>query len=104
MAPPRKYANESEKFAAYLRRLKAKAISLFGDACEHCGATEDDTRLEFAHLRRTGLNGQGRGMVARYRDIIRNRDAYARLCVGCHRDYDRGRGAFGGNGDEELPF
>jgi hypothetical protein len=48
-----------------------------------------DRRLEFAHLRPTGLRGRGRGRAERYHDILRNPDAYSLRCWWCHLELDR---------------
>lgn len=42
-------------------------------------------RLEFAHLRSTGLDGRGRGLRARYLDVVRHAWDYVLLCWPCHQ-------------------
>lgn len=45
--------------------------------------------VEFAHVKPTGLDGPGRGMERRYRDVLKNPDCYRVLCKECHRKADR---------------
>lgn len=63
----------------------------FGGRCVDCGTRK---RLEFAHIKPTGLMGRGRGMPDRYHDIKRNPDCYVLRCRPCHRawDYRHARG------------
>lgn len=44
--------------------------------------------LEFAHVKPTGLSGEGRGLRQRYMDIKRNPECYALLCWFCHKKRD----------------
>ena len=61
-----------------------------GDRCEfvdpetkkRCRAT---SYLEFAHIKKTGLNGRGRGQTQRVRDIERYPDAYLLVCKSHHK-------------------
>ena len=59
-----------------------------GNACEKCKKkleiNEGQPNLQFAHLRPTGLNGEGRGSNHRILDILRNPDCYVLLCPDCH--------------------
>jgi len=63
-------------------------ISKRGGKCQTCGSTD---RLEFAHLRPTGLNGMGRGFNRRVLDVLRHPRSYRLLCRSCHDAFD-GRG------------
>ena len=47
----------------------------------HCSETK---RLEFAHVKETGLKGRGRGRAERYRDIKANPECYILACRSCH--------------------
>lgn len=67
------------------RKRRAMLIALFGGCCTNCGSTN---RLEFAHIRETGLSGMGRGRDQRLADINKNRDCYALLCRDCHSVLD----------------
>jgi hypothetical protein len=57
----------------------------FGGRCVDCGSTR---RLEFAHVKPTGLCSRGRGKADRYHDIRKNPDCYALRCRRCHRSWD----------------
>lgn len=73
--------------------------ALFGGRCKRCDARDSGQAywngprkpLEFAHVKPTGLCGQGRGLRTRFRDILRNPDCYELLCAKCHRKMDRER-------------
>ena len=58
----------------------------FGNECQVCG---DKENLEFAHVRKTELEGKGRGRKERYYDIKNNKDCYMLLCKACHKSMDR---------------
>jgi hypothetical protein len=58
----------------------------YGSACQDCGSKK---KLEFAHLKYTGLNGHGRGSYKRIRNIMDYPDAYRLLCHSCHLKFDR---------------
>lgn len=72
------------------RRIETRSMQELrdarGDKCRRCGSR---SKLEFAHVKETGLNGRGRGQMHRYGDIKRNPDAYELLCWDCHREFDR---------------
>jgi hypothetical protein len=88
----------------------------WGNRCQKCGASGDVKKLEFAHVKPTGLCGQGRGSVHRYYDIKRNPECYRLLCrQPCHKQFDddmwaRKRRELDGRPDpsdvipEEAPF
>ena len=71
------------RYGAKMRDLR----SAWGGRCARCAGT---WRLEFAHLRPTGLEGRGRGCAERYYDIRKNADSYVLLCHGCHFRLDGG--------------
>lgn len=71
----------------YRQRLKTRAVELIGDKCVFCGWKEG---LEMAHVKETKLSGSSaRGMGQRYIDVIKNPDAYRRMCRRCHRVFDQ---------------
>lgn len=53
-----------------------------------CGSTN---KLQFAHLKDTGLHGQSRGSYNRIRDVRDHPECYALLCEECHRLFDSGK-------------
>ena len=63
------------------RPILEKMRSDRGNKCLQCSSVN---RLEFAHLRPTGLRGRGRGMDARMRDIKNHPNDYILLCRKCH--------------------
>lgn len=83
---------------AYRQALKRRAFKLLGFHCIFCGCTrrkrkktKTGTRaicMHAAHVVPTGLNGAGRGLDRRYRDIIKNPDKYRLMCEDCHRIFD----------------
>ena len=72
----------------YIKRKWDELKKLLGNSCLYCGSNRD---LQFAHLKKTGLSGQGRGKEQRYYDIIRNPDKYTFLCENCHKLFDDGK-------------
>jgi hypothetical protein len=56
-----------------------------GNVCAWCPTTG---ALEFAHVRPTKLNGKGRGLNNRVRDIMKHPTCYILLCRSCHADLD----------------
>jgi len=69
----------------WLRRKWVKLIEEFGGVCQSCAGTEE---LEFAHVKPTGLKGNGRGKFHRYYDVLRHRRSYILLCMTCHDELD----------------
>lgn len=67
---------------------KQAALDLLGNKCQNCG---NIYALEFAHKKKTDLNGRGRGSNDRYLDVLRHPDSYILLCKPCHTDFDSGR-------------
>lgn len=59
-----------------------------GRCCIGFGGCWKTDGLEFAHVKETGLNGRGRGMPQRYRDIVNNPDCYLLVCRACHAKAD----------------
>lgn len=72
-----------------IRRRFAELRAKYGGKCvlqyEGCLVTE---RLEFAHVKDTGLNGEGRGSKRRYYDVLRHPRSYVLACKNCHAIYD----------------
>jgi len=58
----------------------------FGGKCFKCKSKK---KLQFAHVRKTGLSGRGRGQKARYYDIMNHPKSYRLLCEDCHQKYER---------------
>jgi hypothetical protein len=71
----------------WLKRKFEELRQKFGGKCILCGATE---KLQFAHLRETGLRGWSRGKKRRYYDIVKHPDDYALMCEKCHKQFDKG--------------
>lgn len=70
---------------AWRRRLRARLIKRFGGRCYRCHAREEDcSKLEFHHIKETGVSGRGRGTNVRLRDVRLHPEAYVLLCRGCH--------------------
>lgn len=81
-------------YGARLREKRARLIREFGGRCEakkYLGIDCDEilSPLQFAHIKPTRINGIGRGMQNRLRDVDLNRDCYALFCVVHHREFDR---------------
>jgi len=73
-----------ENTARYRHLRMNYLLKKFGDECLTCGSKE---RLEFHHIKPTGLNGNSRGMDKRMKDIEDNPDCYRLLCHTCHVNY-----------------
>lgn len=71
----------------YRRNLRRRAIALLGKECYFCGSRKRKD-AHAAHVEPTGLNGAGRGMDRRFRDVIKNPEKYRRMCASCHRKFD----------------
>jgi hypothetical protein len=76
----------------------AELREAWGGRCVACAYT---FRLEFAHVKPTGLegakarhgcgmDGRGRGLPQRYHDVKNHPECYVLLCRECHEDLDRG--------------
>ena len=71
--------------ARWAKKLRQKLIKEFGGKCRQCNSTD---RLEFAHIKPTVLNGEGRGLSNRMRDVRDNPKSYALMCRDCHLIFD----------------
>lgn len=61
----------------------------FKNRCFECGICQEDIdKLQFAHIKPTKLNGEGRGIRHRYYDIKRNPDSYYLTCKSNHDKID----------------
>lgn len=69
----------------WARAKRRQEIARRGGQCEICGT---QVRLQFAHVEPTGVNGDGRGSVARIQDVLRHPQSYRLLCVDCHAVVD----------------
>jgi hypothetical protein len=69
----------------FAHRLKSQLLQHYNNRCFFCGST---INLQFAHIRPTKINGQGRGRITRYYDIKNNLLKYELLCEECHTAYD----------------
>lgn len=73
----------------WLKKSFKKLKMSFGNRCFECGLCLVDIEdLQFAHVKKTNLNGCGRGRQQRYYDIIKNPDAYFLCCVVKHSEID----------------
>jgi len=70
-------------------KLRNLVLLLFPKDCFRCHRF--GLEMEFAHLKPTGLRGRQRGSVEALRDVLQNRESYARLCWECHRGIDSGK-------------
>lgn len=69
-----------------LRRRARKAVAgLLPIECVSCGQTR---KLEMAHVKPTGLCGEGRGYERRYLDALKHPTSYVLLCRPCHVAFD----------------
>lgn len=59
-----------------------------GNQCEINGCLVRD-KLQFAHIKPTGLSGEGRGRSNRYYDIKNNPECYKLMCKWHHHKFDR---------------
>lgn len=76
---PSYYSNLYNRLFNELRRV-------FGGKCIICGKM---WALEFAHLKDTGLSGDGRGQRKRYYDIKNHPECYTLMCKEDHHKFDR---------------
>lgn len=70
----------------YVARLKTRALGIFGNRCASCFCTTD---LQFAHRKKNGFCGNGRGSKERIKNILTHLDNYILLCINCHREFDK---------------
>lgn len=60
---------------------RLKLIERYGGKCWFEGCDESDpSKLQFAHIFPTGLNGRGRGRKERTYDVSKNPGNYALMC------------------------
>lgn len=75
----------------YVGRMHKLRISR-GGKCEGCGKrlrySQRGPNLQFAHVRWTGLQGRGRGLINRFLDIVRHPRHYKMVCRACHLAMD----------------
>jgi hypothetical protein len=50
-----------------------------------CGICGHKQKLQFHHIKPTSLNGDSRGSIQRYYDIVKHPDCYIPLCYFCHQ-------------------
>ena len=72
--------------------LKAKAISVLGCKCNHCGIS-DERVLQFDHVNDDGASDRsdyGKGTERTYRMVIEHPSRFQLLCANCHmiKSYD----------------
>ena len=87
------YGNKNIYQARWRHKKRMQLILDYGDICYMCLKSEGfDLKLEFHHLKPTGLNGEGRGYDNRIRDIVNNGEKYITLCRECHEKIHGYRG------------
>lgn len=82
--------NKKGYMTKYYRRKRKEQIIKFGGKCSidsNCSG-----RLEFAHIKETGLKGMGRGRFKRLYDVIKNPNCYKLLCHLHHMEFDHKTG------------
>ena len=87
-----------EQCRLYRQRLRDRAFNAIGRKCVFCQSGDD---LHASHVMVTKINGMGRGLDRRYRDVIANPEAYRPMCRECHRIFDALVGLIKLN---EVPF
>jgi len=60
---------------------------VFGGGCQWPGC-ETTERLEFAHVKKNGVSGRGRGSYERIKDVLLHRENYKQFCHEHHREFD----------------
>jgi hypothetical protein len=71
--------------AHYYYRMFQLLREAFGGKCIICERTWS---LEFAHIKPTKLNGEGRGLRKRFYDIVNHPDSYCLMCNKDHKYFD----------------
>ena len=75
------------------RHKRTETLRLaFGGKCQDCTST---INLQFAHIKPTKLNGEGRLTDARNKDVTDHPDCYKLLCLNCHIKMDVKSGKWG---------
>jgi len=70
----------------FCRRHRKRMRKYYGGVCKFCGTNK---KLEFAHIKENGLDGEGRGSYIRIKNIMDNPDCYGLMCHSCHIEFDR---------------
>lgn len=72
---------------AWIERTRDLLRSRYNHRCSYpgCGSF---FKLEFAHVKPTGLCSRGRGRIERLLDVLKNPDCYTLMCKYCHKKYD----------------
>lgn len=71
--------------ASWGRKVIDEERTKRNNQCQDCGTEGTEYKpLEFHHIKPTGLNGMGRGMSDRAKDIKEHPESYKLLCIGCH--------------------
>lgn len=83
---------------AAMRLWRLTLIQLYGTQCNsnklppigRCPETDPDL-LQFAHIhgKSTDVQGRGRGMFYRLKDVFENQHSYVLLCEEHHKEYDK---------------
>ena len=90
---------DASQYPRYYSRKFEELRKEFGGVCQHDGCTE--TRVEFAHIVTTAVNGRGRGQAVRYYDIRSHRERFKLLCRKHHLEFDLNEGP---KLPDEVPF
>jgi hypothetical protein len=70
----------------WILTLKDELVKLY-PKCPICDK-KNNSNCEFAHIKKTKLEGEGRGSYNRYIDIANNLDKYRLMHKECHIYYD----------------
>lgn len=79
---------EAEKMKTTRQKRRA-LIKKRGGQCKSRSKTSHRGPLHFAHTKKTGVHGRGRGSYARYMDARDNPGSYTLLCEKHNRARDR---------------
>ena len=77
--------NKKGYMKQYVSRLRSRALGIFNNRCASCFCSDN---LQFAHRKKNGVSGRGRGRIDRIRNVISNINDYILLCGECHREFD----------------
>jgi hypothetical protein len=83
-------AKRNKYMREYYKKRRGTLIISFGGKCSKEGCSRK-RKLEFAHIKDTALNGEGRGKWSRYYDALRNPECYTLFCRKHHLEFDRKR-------------
>lgn len=68
---------------------RLRLVEKFGGKCWFEGCEESDpSKLQFAHVHPTGVNGRGRGRKERVYDVSKNPGSYALTCKYHHGELE----------------